>query len=190
MGRRPDLFQFLGRSEGIKKGGIIFPPHTPYMVVNKPLPRRALPTPATRQRQKIVMIKQCCKLWSRTMPALMNTWRPKHDQESNDEYRQRVVESGDGDIYRGMQIMHRAHAHQNAVIEHLLRHGTDNHGVRTIRCSMCGQQEYLLDNQSNAGGIGSTTDPNPVCVTCAYVREDTLEWLNQKRPAPNASQEL
>lgn len=145
------------------------------MVTHKPMPRRATPTPATRQRQKIVMLKQCCKMWPQSMPALMNTWRPKHDQESDDEYRQRVVEAGDGDVLRGMQIMHRAHTHQNAIIRRLLLLGADSAGVRAVHCSVCGRQEYLFDEEVAAAA-------EPVCYTCAYVREDTREWLNQKTP--------
>ena len=113
------------------------------------------------------------------MPALMNTWRPKHDQENSDEYRQRVVEAGDGDVYRGMQIMHRVHAHQNTIIEHLLMNRADDHGVQTIHCAMCGYQEYLL---------GSASDT--ICYTCSYVREDTREWLNQKTSTPEEAHAL
>lgn len=147
------------------------------------MPRRATPTPATRQRQKIVMLKQCCQLWSSSIPALMNTWRPKHIQESDNEYRQRVVEAGDGDIYRGMQIMHRVHAHQNAIIERLLLCRSDSTGVQTIHCGTCGCQAYLLTDDESA----AATQTTPFCYTCAYVREDTREWLNQKAPVSNES---
>lgn len=147
------------------------------MVVDKRLPTRAIPTPATRQRQKIVMIKQCCKLWSNSMPVLMNTWRPKHGHESDDEYRRRVVEAGDGDIYRGMQILHRALDRQSDIISMLLddsASGTQSE-VASMVCTVCGRTYYVVNNQKE----NDVHDQEPTCYICHCIRKDTREWLNK-----------
>jgi hypothetical protein len=74
-----------------------------------PVPIKARPpTSATRQQQKIRMIKQCCAVFNRHIPATENTWRPRKEGESHEEYRLRVVERGDGDLFRAWQIMEAA----------------------------------------------------------------------------------
>jgi hypothetical protein len=119
------------------------------------------------------------------MPALMNTWRPKHDQESEDEYRIRVVEAGDGDIYRGMEIMHHTRRHQTEIISELLQRlqggSKDTTDIMAITCHTCSSQEYVIRTGDEADGDAD------ICYTCRYIRRDTKEWLNH---GTNVDQEL
>ena len=70
------------------------------------------------------MIKQCCAVFNRHIPATENTWRPRKEGEEYEEYRLRVVERGDGDLFRAWQIMEtaleqRSHAAFALVARHL-----------------------------------------------------------------------
>jgi hypothetical protein len=74
-----------------------------------PVPVKARPpTSATRQQQKIRMLKQVCAVFNRHIPATENTWRPRKAGETHEDYRLRVVEKGDGDLFRGWQVMEAA----------------------------------------------------------------------------------
>lgn len=82
-----------------------------------PVPIKARPpTSATRQQQKIRMIKQCCAVFNRHIPATENTWRPRKVGETHEAYRLRVVERGDGDMFRAWQIMETALASRTRLL--------------------------------------------------------------------------
>ena len=66
------------------------------------------PTSASRQQQRIRMIRQCCAMFTQHLPAVENTWRHRWDGESFQAYRERVVSKGDGDLFRGLQLMEQA----------------------------------------------------------------------------------
>ena len=83
--------------------------------------RAAPPTSATRQQQKIRMIKQTCSMFSKFMPAVENTWRPRRTDESYHEYRMRIVEKGDGDILRYAQIVNASLEGRTKLMLDLLR---------------------------------------------------------------------
>ena len=63
------------------------------------------PTSASRQQQRIRMIRQCCSTFTHHIPAMENTWRPRWSTESFETYRERVVDKGDGDLFRCLQLL-------------------------------------------------------------------------------------
>jgi hypothetical protein len=156
-----------------KKNSWFTPAHTSisyhsHMVIAKDLPVRRHPTPAIRQRQKIMEFKVICKTWPNTVPAIMNTWRPRHRHETNSEYRKRVVVAGDGDVYRAFQILTHQNKYKNAIIEQLLAGETGN--IRTFTCSVCKQTEYAFRED--------TRHSAHLCYGCTCVKNDTDEWMN------------
>lgn len=94
--------------------------------------RAAPPTSATRQQQKIRMIKQVCSMFSKFMPAVENTWRPRRTNESYHEYRMRIVEKGDGDILRYAQIVDASLKSRTALMLQLLRAQLDPDAQRQL----------------------------------------------------------
>ena len=66
------------------------------------------PTSASRQQQRIRMIRQCCSTFTQHLPAVENTWRPRWEDEDYETYRHRIVDKGDGDLFLGMQLLERA----------------------------------------------------------------------------------
>ena len=66
------------------------------------------PTSASRQQQRIRMIRQCCAMFTQHLPAVENTWRHRWEAEPFHTYRERVVSKGDGDLFRGLQLMETA----------------------------------------------------------------------------------
>ena len=66
------------------------------------------PTSASRQQQRIRMIRQCCSTFTHHLPAVENTWRPRWEDENYETYRHRIVDKGDGDLFQGLQILERA----------------------------------------------------------------------------------
>ena len=51
------------------------------------------------------MIRQCCSMFTQHLPAMENTWRHRWEDESYNAYRERIVDKGDGDLFRGLQLM-------------------------------------------------------------------------------------
>ena len=77
------------------------------------------------------MIRQCCSTFTDHLPAVENTWRPRWDGEDYETYRQRIVDKGDGDIFRGLQLLEQALQRRTELLLSVLE-GADGH-VAEIR---------------------------------------------------------
>ena len=107
------------------------------------------PTSATRQQQKIRMIKQCCAVYNRHIPAVENTWRPRKTDESYEEYRLRVVERGDGDLFRAWQIMETALKERTMT---LYKAVVDPHLENHQRLQLKADPEFIVVVRDSGGG--------------------------------------
>ena len=77
------------------------------------------------------MIRQCCSTFTDHLPAVENTWRPRWEGEDPETYRQRIVDKGDGDIFRGLQLLEQALQRRTELLLSMLE-GAGDH-VEEIR---------------------------------------------------------
>ena len=153
-----------------------------------PVPIKARPpTSATRQQQKIRMIKQCCAVFNRYIPATENTWRPRKEGESYEEYRLRVVERGDGDLFRAWQIQEAALRSRTDMLCRALEAGLDEASRR--RLAAPGAAEVVRDRAGRPWAVyqcehcrmravvaGDALPARRLCDICEAVKADNDLW--------------
>lgn len=67
------------------------------------------------------MIRQCCSTFTHHIPAMENTWRSRWSNEDFETYRERVVDKGDGDLFRCLQLLEQSLQERTALLLRVLR---------------------------------------------------------------------
>ena len=144
------------------------------------------------------MIKQTCSMFNKYIPATENTWRPRRVGENFHDYRMRVVEKGDGDLFRFAQIMDAALKSRSAQGLALLREALDDEhtsqldrylhdqeGVvappppcrigdvqySAIRCQRCSLVSVVCGAHS-----AENTLADSLCDVCNCIDVENMEW--------------
>lgn len=170
------------------------------------------PTSASRQQQRIRMIRQCCAMFTQHLPAVENTWRHRWEAEPFHTYRERVVSKGDGDLFRGLQLMETAlqqrtmlqlrmvcalHPEAEEHVMQLRKHAvalalergepvaprTFAVGALQLRVGGCTRCRQLWVTEAPAGGACPEPERN-MCELCQSVEACTAQWAPQMPTKP------
>lgn len=119
------------------------------------------------------MIRQCCSTFTHHIPAMENTWRSRWSNEDFETYRERVVDKGDGDLFRCLQLLEQSLQERTALVLRVLQPAHANleahlEALREEADALELERVHVSPRTFGAFTVGGCTR-----CRCVWVRQDT-----------------